>query len=136
MALRLTRLQKEINDKNEEIRRLQAEILSESDETSILKQKMDDLQRKVKQFENTQWDNTNGKKDGVWKQMTVKQMTSLKQTFEQNWNKQMRQIETQRRSLEAPKANPVAKGTNEPMTEEWLHPRTDAEHQQWNPRRE
>lgn len=53
MALRLTRLQKEINDKNEEIRRLQAEILSESDETSILKQKMDDLQRKVKQFEKT-----------------------------------------------------------------------------------
>lgn len=51
MALRLTRLQKEIHDKNEEIRRLQAEIVAESDETSILKQRMEEVQRKVKQLE-------------------------------------------------------------------------------------
>ena len=43
MALRLTRLQKEISDKNEEIRRLQSELLTESDESSALSLRMDDL---------------------------------------------------------------------------------------------
>lgn len=51
MALRLTRLQKEISDKNEEIRRLQAELLTESDETSTLSSRMEDLKRKVKDLE-------------------------------------------------------------------------------------
>lgn len=51
MALRLTRLQKEISDKNEEIRRLQSELLTESDESSALSLRMDDLKRKVKDLE-------------------------------------------------------------------------------------
>ncbi|XP_032783508.2 early endosome antigen 1 isoform X3 [Daphnia magna] len=51
MALRLTRLQKEISDKNDEIRRLQSELLSESDESSALTLRMDDLKRKVKELE-------------------------------------------------------------------------------------
>lgn len=51
MALRLTRLQKEISDKNEEIRRLQSELLTESDESSALSGRMDDLKRKVKELE-------------------------------------------------------------------------------------
>lgn len=51
MALRLTRLQKEISDKNEEIRRLQSELLTESDETSALSGRMDDMKRKVKELE-------------------------------------------------------------------------------------
>ncbi|XP_057368948.2 golgin subfamily A member 4-like isoform X2 [Daphnia carinata] len=51
MALRLTRLQKEISDKNDEIRRLQSELLSESDESSALTLRMEDLKRKVKDLE-------------------------------------------------------------------------------------
>jgi predicted nucleic acid-binding Zn-ribbon protein len=51
MALRLTRLQKEISDKNEEIRRLQSELMTESDESSALSLRMDDLKRKVKDLE-------------------------------------------------------------------------------------
>ena len=51
MALRLTRLQKEISDKNEEIRRLQSKLLTESDESSALSLRMDDLKRKVKDLE-------------------------------------------------------------------------------------
>ena len=51
MALRLTRLQKEISDKNEEIRRLQSELLTESDESSALSLRMEDLKRKVKEME-------------------------------------------------------------------------------------
>ena len=52
MAMRLSRLQREINEKNEEIRRLQTDILSESDENTILRQRMDDLNRKVKEWKN------------------------------------------------------------------------------------
>ncbi len=51
MALRLTRLRKEISDKNEEIRRLQSELMTESDESSALSLRMDDLKRKVKDLE-------------------------------------------------------------------------------------
>lgn len=51
MALRLTRLQKEISDKNEEIRRLQSDLLTESDETSALSSRMDDMKRKIKELE-------------------------------------------------------------------------------------
>lgn len=51
MALRLSRLQREISDKNEEIRRLQSELMSESDETSVLTTRMEDLKRKVKELE-------------------------------------------------------------------------------------
>jgi predicted nucleic acid-binding Zn-ribbon protein len=51
MELRLTRLRKEISDKNEEIRRLQSELMTESDESFALSLRMDDLKRKVKDLE-------------------------------------------------------------------------------------
>ena len=51
MALRLSRLQREINDKNEEIRRLQSEIITESDESSALRNQMEELNRRVKEME-------------------------------------------------------------------------------------
>ena len=51
MALRLSRLQKELNDKNEEIRRLQSEVIVESDESVTLKRQVEELHRKVRQFE-------------------------------------------------------------------------------------
>ena len=50
--MRLSRLQREINEKNEEIRRLQTDMISESDENTILRQRMDDLNRKVKEWKN------------------------------------------------------------------------------------
>jgi predicted nucleic acid-binding Zn-ribbon protein len=51
MELCLTRLRKEISDKNEEIRRLQSELMTESDESFALSLRMDDLKRKVKDLE-------------------------------------------------------------------------------------
>ena len=51
MAHRLTRLQKELSDKNKEIRRLQSELLTESEESSALSLRMEDLERKVKEME-------------------------------------------------------------------------------------
>lgn len=51
MALRLSRLQREINEKNEEIRRLQSEVMAESDESSALRQQMEHLNRRVKELE-------------------------------------------------------------------------------------
>jgi predicted nucleic acid-binding Zn-ribbon protein len=51
MELRLTRLRKEISDKNEEIRRLQSELMTESDESFALSLRMDDLKRKLKDLE-------------------------------------------------------------------------------------
>ena len=51
MALRLSRLQREMHEKSDEIRRLQTEILSESDENAALRQKLDDLYRKYRDLE-------------------------------------------------------------------------------------
>lgn len=54
MNRRLSRLQKEIIDKNEEISRLQSEIISEADETCGLKAQIDDLCKKIKEYERKQ----------------------------------------------------------------------------------
>lgn len=51
MAMRLSRVQKELHDKNEEIRRLQSELVAESDEASSLKRQVEELLRRLKEME-------------------------------------------------------------------------------------
>lgn len=51
MSSRLSRLEMELDEKNKEIRRLHAELVIESDESSALRQKVEELQRQIRHME-------------------------------------------------------------------------------------
>ena len=51
MATRLSRLQREMNEKNDEICRLQSEVMTESDENATLRRSLEDVQLRLREAE-------------------------------------------------------------------------------------
>lgn len=56
--MRLSRLQRELNEKSDEIRRLQSDVMCEADENAALRQRLAEAQRRYKELEKKNQDLT------------------------------------------------------------------------------